>query len=89
MALKAPPAVATAQRDTTETANDSEGLLDILRTLTANTGSTDVDDQLSYEVVRKSRGGAQTISLPETAALKPGDLVRVRLQSTRGPNPSR
>ena len=73
--------IAAAQRDTTEAANDSEGLLDILRKLTANSGPTDAEGSLSYEVVRRGVTGAQTLMLPETAPLRPGDLVRVRSQS--------
>ena len=73
--------IAAAQRDTTEAANDSEGLLDILRKLTANSGPSDAEGALSYEVVRRGGAGAQTLALPETAPLRPGDLVRVRSQS--------
>ena len=70
--------IANADREIVEAVSDSEGILDVVRTLAATQEAADADGSLIYEVIRRTSNGTAILNLGETAPLEPGDLVRVR-----------
>ena len=75
--LEVSRSTATAERETVDAVADAQGTLDVIQTLTGKTRSAD-EAPTTYEVARRTDTGTVVINLAGTAALEPGDLVRLR-----------
>jgi polysaccharide biosynthesis/export protein ExoF len=81
--LEVSKAAAVAKREATDTLEEGQGLLDVVKALSAEGGPSDGD--LEYEIVRRNSGNPVVLPASPTAVLRPGDLVRLR-QPNRGPS---
>lgn len=76
-------AASAAERETLDAVGESEGSLQIVRTLAATQGAAYDESAVRYEVARRTSKGTVVLALPETAPLEPGDLVRLRTEDKR------
>lgn len=75
-------AVAVAEQDTTEAVSQGEGTLNMLKTMTAATRNRINDDDIVFEVIRRTPSGTTTLKPSELSALEPGDLIRIRMRKS-------
>jgi exopolysaccharide production protein ExoF len=71
--------VAVTERDGTEVIGDSEGLINVLRSLAERQILAANDALATYEILRRTGKETQAFSALETTRLEPGDLIRIRL----------
>ena len=74
-------ASASAERDTLEAVADSEGVLNVIKSLSPRDAATG-EAAMKYEVVRQLDSGTVVLSVSDISLLEPGDLVRVQSQNT-------
>ncbi|MCJ2076364.1 SLBB domain-containing protein [Methylobacterium sp. E-016] len=83
--LEVSKVASVAKREATDTLDEGQGLLDVVKALSSEHGPSDVDGELEYEIVRRNAGGAVILPVSPTAILLPGDLVRLK-QPDRAPS---
>ena len=73
-------ASASAERDTLEAVADSEGILNVIKSLSPRDPSS-AGSGVKYEIVRQLDSGTVVLNVSDTSLLEPGDLVRVQAES--------
>lgn len=71
-------AISVAERDTNDSVSDAEGTLELVKSLSPKARQA----APTYEVARRTATGTVVLTLPGTAPLDPGDLVRLKQDET-------
>ena len=71
-------AISVAKRDTNDSVSDAEGTLELVKSLSPKARQA----APTYEVARRTATGTVVLTLPGTAPLDPGDLVRLKQDET-------
>lgn len=69
----------TTRQDTIEVLDEGQGGLDAIKALAAYKQGANADGRMVFEIVRRTPSGTLVLTVPDTATLMPGDLVRLKV----------
>lgn len=71
-------AATSTRQEAAESLDEGQGQLDAVKALAAYKQGSGLDGRMTYEIVRRTPAGTVVLTVPDTATLMPGDLVRLR-----------
>ena len=81
-------ATTASRRETAETLDDGQGVLDVVKALANDRNAQNGAGGLIYEIVRRTPAGTVVLPVADTATLMPGDLIRLRVPEAPSANAS-